>query len=374
MFRPKLEAMGYRTKKNEEGATERAFISRSIESVYSPHEIDSRFNALFDKLSSEKEDSEDIMIQCGHLLGWYLRDEFERQLEGRLEIFAEVRSFAVLQGFLERQLIMRGGHFAQFLKHPTFWRAIQERADFVHMKERDLRVSGAEQVHSFIENNSKNEKVVFLGSELNLDVRHSIDVVVGKTEDPKAEHPTVDEIVLVQIKQSAPSQEEIKRVVELHKEYAEALKEFQGRAVGTPEGNQGLERFGKKMKPEDFMRKEDELKLFYESILKINSEFQEEVLTWDSFVNIANKHNCDPILFYIRLCAIDDSRLHFISKEFQRTALKMAQERVKEMDVPQEEFAKYNRIIRGTNHITSAKKIRSVIFAGGAIISDITLL
>ena len=43
----------------------------------------------------------------------------------------------------------------------------------------------------------------------------------------------------------------------------------------------------------------------------------------------------------------------------------MAQEKIKLIDVPQEDFSRYNRLTRTPAHITTTKKVRSIIIAQG---------
>ena len=52
----------------------------------------------------------------------------------------------------------------------------------------------------------------------------------------------------------------------------------------------------------------------------------------------------------------------------------MARKKAELVDVPQEDFAKHNRIIRGNSHITGAKKIRSVMVGGGGVVHEEVLM
>lgn len=366
MFR-QMEAPDYQKKTPEdEFSSDYSFSPHVVEDVDAPQDIDLRFNQVFDLLSRTDSETheESVLATCGALVGEYILSQSQTR-KGETK---EVRGLAAFQGFFERELIKRGDGISHYFRNPAFISAVNKIAPFAHAERMTEKIVGAQSTHAYIEQISKNKNVVFVGSETDFDVDHSIDLVVGLSDSPEDSVEDVDEIWLTQVKTSMPKPDKIESIIRKHTEYAKALKEFEGRGVGTSESEAAFFKLDH-MESKESIEKYLELRSFYDTVAGVNSTLEP---TWESIVLNAKKYNFDPVLFYIRLKLINPARLGHI-KKFKQTALYMAKEQVDFITVPQEEFAKYNRATRGETHISSAKRIRSKIIAEGREISNIVL-
>lgn len=354
-----IEAPTFNKRDDENGNEKYYFAPRTLESVHISQNIDSQFDILFDKFprTGPEADQENILSACGALVGRYILEE-SKDKYGEID---EVRGLAAFQGFFERELIKRGDGISHHFRNPVFFSAINREVPFAHAERMTEKVVGAQSTHSYIESLSRDENIVFVGSDTDFDVKHAIDLVVGKSNNPREEHPNIDEVVLVQVKTSLPSRDKIEQIKSKHFAYAKALYNFEGRAVGTSESERAFSH-AEQMTDQESINKILELNSFYQSIVSLNNSLEPN---WDSFVENAKKYNFDPILFYIRINLMDETRLNSIDKKFKKNLLYMAQEKVRFMKVPQEEFAKYNRAVRSSSHISTAKSVRSVIIAQG---------
>ncbi len=356
-----MEAPTFRRRDDQSGGggAEYFFAPRTVEKINSSQIVDSQFDQIFDKLSKIGTESheENILSACGALIGKYIFDESQTR-NGEID---EIRGLAAFQGFFERELIKRGDGISHYFRNPSFFSAVNREAPFAHAERITEKIVGAQSTHAYVEQISKNKNVVFIGSEIDFDVKHAIDLVVGLSKAPEDDSITIDEVWLVQVKTSMPQREKIEAIRRKHTEYAKALKEFEGRGVGTDESEHFFSKM-EKLSTQESVQKFFELDSFYKTIIDINSTLEP---TWESLVEHAKKYNFDPILFYIRIKLINDTRLSGIGKVFKKNALYMAQEKIKLIDVPQEEFSRYNRLTRAPAHITTTKKVRSIIIAQG---------
>ena len=369
----KMDAFDYRKKGSLEDNSANggySFTSREVESINNPTVLDSQFDELFNKLSLCNSDSQRnaLMSLMGTIVGEYINDVANTEPVGRLEIKGEVRGLAAMQGLLERELIKRGSSIANFFRDPSFLGAVNAEADFAHAERINEKLTGAESVHSFYNIISEQDKVLFIGSEINLDTRHAIDLVVGMSDDPKAENPLIDEVSIIQVKTGVPTQETIDTIFSQHIAYAEALKQLENYGIG--EKKEEFRKEDGSFDNEAYKAQLEALDLFYKKLIKLNLKIEP---TWESFTKAAMDCDCDPVLMFIRINKLnEDTMSSFLS--FQKAVLIMLKEKANAVNVPQEEFAKYNRLKRGGSHISSAKRISSVIVAGGKIISKKQIL
>ncbi len=371
----KMEAFDYRKRGPAETEAikskgEYSFRPREIESVYSADSLDTEFDILFDKLPLCKTEvaKNSLISLMGTLVGEYINAEAKATPASGLDIGGEIRGLADMQGFLERELITRGSSVASFFRDPIFLSAVNAEVDFAEAEKINEYLRGAESVHAFVDSISKQEKVIFIGSEVNLDTRHAIDLVIGMSDDPKAEHPAFDEISLVQVKTNMPTKETIDKILTKHKAYAEALEQLEGLAVGEKE-EEFLNEDGT-IDTEAYKAKMESIDLFYRQLIMPAMKMEP---TWESLVELANTCNCDPVLMYIRINKINETRTNSFLP-YQRNVLNMLKAKAGAIKVPQDQFANYNRLKRGGNHISSAKKISSIVVAEGKIISKKQLL
>lgn len=371
----KMEAFDYRKRSLAETEAnkskgEYSFMSREVGSIHEPDLLDLRFDVLLDKLSLCKSEveSNSLISLMGTMVGEYINAEANAQPEGRLDIAGEIRGLAAMQGFLERELIKRGSTTASFFRDPIFLSAVNEEAGFAHAEKINEKLTGAESVHAFVGSISKQEKVIFIGSEVNLDTRHAIDLVIGMSDDPKAEHLSFDEISLVQVKTNMPTQENINKIISKHKAYGEALEQLEGFAVGEKE-EEFLREDGT-FDTEAYNAKMESMHLFYRQLLVSALKMES---TWESLVEVSNICDCEPVLMFVRIKKLNEARMNSFLP-YQRNVLNMLKAKVETIKVPQDQFANYNRLKRGGNHISSAKKISSIIVAEGRIISKKQLL
>ena len=347
-----------------------AFVSREIESISAPSILDSQFDSLFDKLDlcKREEDRDALVSLMGTLVGECVNQEAVSEQGGNLDIRGPVRGLALMQGFLERQLIKRGSSMANLFRNPRFLSSVNVEADFAHAEKINEKLRGAESVHDFVESLSKQKKVIFIGSEVNLDTRHAIDLVVGITDDPDSKDPVIDEIVIVQVKTAKPDDSTIASILAQHESYANALRELEARGVG--EKRAILSKEDGTLDGEAYKAQVESLNSFYVKIILASGTFDN---TWDSFVEAAEKCSCDPVLMYTRIRRIDEMAMSGM-KQFQINALLLIKKKAEAVGVPQEIFAKYNRLTRGNGHISTAKRITSMITAGREIVSKKRIL
>ena len=368
-----MEAFDYRKKgKLEDNSANGgyAFAPRDIESIHNPTEMDSQFDTLFEKLALCTTDSQrnSLVSLMGTIVGEYIKSEADAIPDGKLDITGEVRGLAAMQGLLERELIKRGPSVSMFFRDPNFLGAVNAEADFAHAEKINEKLRGAESVHSFVEDISKMDKVLFIGSEINLDTRHAIDLVIGMSDDPKVENPEIDEVSIVQVKTGIPSQEEIDKIIFKHASYAEALKQLQNHGVG--EKNQEHRKEDGSFDVDKYTESVSAMDAFYRKLAKLAPKIEP---TWESFSKAAIDMDCDPVLMFIRVKSLNENKMNALLL-FQKAVLNMLKDKAESINVPQDKFSNYSRAKRGITHISGAKRVTSIIVAGGKVISKKKLL
>jgi hypothetical protein len=359
-----IEGFDYGINKEQGGESFR-YAPRSIESIKSPDSLDIEFGAIISALrpGMKETEREEILSKAGRGIGQYLNVSAAMTGKG---MFAEgeVRAMAEFQGFLERQLLVRGVTFVHLLREPSLLGGINMGAPFMHAEHINEKMRGAAATYGYIKSIEQDPNVLFVGCEVNLDCRHAIDLVVARGEGD-----ILREVDLVQVKNLRPSRPEIASIFLKHKGYAAALLNYEASGVGTDENDRRLQRMSEQS-PEDFKAKMAEFTSFYSGLLELNAMLEP---TWESLIQAADKFNCNPILFYIRLKCINDTRLALVPRRIVQIVLRAVKEKVDKITIPQSALAAYNRATRGPQHITSADEIYSTIVANGEIIQRVKL-
>jgi hypothetical protein len=361
-----IEGFDYGTKSTEAGKEYR-YAPRTIESIQNTEDaLDTGFDTIISSLSpTMKEDDKDkLLLVAGQGIGAYLQAVSEDQERGNLDIQGEMRALAGFQGFLERELMKRGPTFVHLFHEPSLLHGINSESPFMHAERINEKMRGAEATVQYLKSIEKDKELMFIGSEVGLDCRHAIDLVLARGEGEN-----IKRVDLVQVKSSLPSQEDIAKIIQKHKAYAQALVNFESSAVGTDENDQRLEKI-KIHSPEQFDQKMHEFANFYNNLVGLGAKLQ---TTWESLVDAAGNYNHDPVLFYIRLKSINNKRLELVPKPFMKAVLQSVKSKTDMIELPQAVMAEYNRAVRGPQHITSAEEIDSVIVAAGKVINRLKL-
>lgn len=365
MFK-EIEGFDYRRQRNESGGNDYVYVPRKIESIEnSKTALDDGFDTIIASLTPTMKDADrdTLLHTAGKAIGTYLR-EVSEDPGSNLDIVGEMRSLAGFQGFLERELMKRGPTFPHLFREPSLLSGINEEAPFMHSERINEKMRGAQSTVEYVHLIEKDKNVVFIGSEVGLDCRHAIDLVVGRGKEDFFE--VID---LVQVKTSQPASGDVSKIIQKHRAYSDALRNFEVSAVGVNDNIKNLEKT-RESSPEEDGTRMMEFSNFYNSLGGLNSKLEP---TWQSLVEAARLYNHDPVLFYVRLKDISESRLLSVPKKFMQNMLMMVKEKVDMIEIPQSEIAAYSLAKRGPGHITSASTVYSVIVANGREVSRIKL-
>jgi hypothetical protein len=362
-----IEGFDFGKKKTQSGV-EYSYTPRKIESINDSQDgLDHGFDLIISSLHpTMKEDDRDaLLLEAGKGIGRYLKIVSEEK-HGDLDIVGEMRSLAGFQGFLEREIMKRGPTFTHLFREPSLLSGINEEAPFMHSERINEKMRGAQSTVEYVHLIEKDKSVIFIGSEVGLDCRHAIDLVVGRGKEDFFE--VID---LVQVKTSQPASDDVSKIIQKHRAYSDALRNFEVSAVGADENSKNLERIGESTPEEDGTRMK-EFYNFYDGLTGLFSKL-DPAWTWQSLVEAAKLYNHDPVLFYVRLKDINESRLLSVPQRFKQNMLRMVKDNMYRIEIPQSEMAAYSLAKRGPGHITSASTVYSVIVANGREVSRIKL-
>ena len=337
----------------------RVYFEREIRSYdsYSNSE-----NKMINKISNisrieDLEEKENHIRKLGKMLGKKILEEvmggYNRD---KFDIKGVPRGGAYLQQFITKVVLLEKN--LNILKHPAFIEEFEKNSNNFLSGMFGIKavIKGAESVADYYHTLSGDLDIVFTGLSIHLDTRHSIDMLIGRSE---SQDDFINQVDLCEIKSSEPRMEQIESIHEKHISFIKAHKEIILNGLGTIENKKRIEQMSR-IDEDVFTDMVEDRMSFLSGFMQIDKMLP-ELNTWEDIKKRAEIMNVNPVLLAVRLRNVTDaSMIHLLRAE--REEFFKLKNKIFKISIPTSELGLYQRLIKDEGpHIGQALTWKSIV-------------